>query len=235
MTRTQICKATGLKTAEVRAGITAGGQPAKARQASRAGRLRMEPGGPGAAEPVPGRPRRRWSGSWQGLLWQQRSGRPASGWASPSPRDARQRWTSRSSSPGTPPWSSSCGRCIISLPGRRPGRGRGPDRGLQPQSQALGLPDAAPVAYEQLLARSGKGDSLTMLLVFRCRASAARPCQGPASSAVPDGPGLRGSTLTAPALRRVMAANGDSGTTKISLIQASPHFRGFPRGRISPA
>ena len=54
------------------------------------------------------------------------------------------------------------------------------------------LPDAGQVAYEQLLAQGGKGDSLTMLLVFRYPASAgARPCQGPTSSAVPDGPDLR--------------------------------------------
>ena len=47
-----------------------------------------------------------------------RSGRPASGWASPSPWAGPGRpWTTRSSNPGTPPWSSSSGRWSTSPPG----------------------------------------------------------------------------------------------------------------------
>jgi hypothetical protein len=51
-----------------------------------------------------------------------RSRAPASGWASPSRWDApAQRWTTRSSNPGTPPWSSSCAEQSTSPP--RPQRG----------------------------------------------------------------------------------------------------------------
>ena len=45
----------------------------------------------------------------------------SSGWASPSRWACRdRRWTTRSSSRGTPPWSSSCGPCISSPPGSAP-------------------------------------------------------------------------------------------------------------------
>ena len=50
----------------------------------------------------------------------------ASRWAGPGPR-----WTTRSSSPGTRPWSSSCAPWSTSPPGRRRGPGPRLDRRLQ--------------------------------------------------------------------------------------------------------
>ena len=62
-------------------------------------------------------------------------------WAGPD-----QRWTTRSSDPATPPWSSNYGAPNTSPPGPRPGPGWRLDRGLQHQAPALGLPDDAPSA-----------------------------------------------------------------------------------------
>jgi transposase InsO family protein len=46
---------------------------------------------------------------------------PAGGWASPSRwAGPAPRWTTRSSSPGTPPWNLSCGGCSISPPRKQP-------------------------------------------------------------------------------------------------------------------
>jgi putative transposase len=55
------------------------------------------------------------------------SGRPAPGWGSPSRwAGLGLRWTTRSSSPGTPRWSSSSARSSTSPPGQRPGPGSAP-------------------------------------------------------------------------------------------------------------
>ena len=55
------------------------------------------------------------------------SGRPASGWASASPwAGPARRWTTRSSSPGTPPWNSSCAPSSSSPPEPQHGPGSPP-------------------------------------------------------------------------------------------------------------
>src|SRR6266571_3639837 len=55
------------------------------------------------------------------------SGPPASGFPSPSPwAGPGRRWITRSSSRGTPPWSSSCGASSTTRPRRRPGPGSRP-------------------------------------------------------------------------------------------------------------
>ena len=84
----------------------------------------------------------------QGRNTPRKPSRPrASGWASPSPlAGLGQRWTTRSSNPGIPPWSSNCAGQNTSPPKQQPGRGGRLDRGLQHQAQAIRLPDGAPSA-----------------------------------------------------------------------------------------
>ena len=67
------------------------------------------------------------------------SGRPAPGWVSASRWAGRaQRWTTRSSSPGIPPWNSSSARSSTSPPGRKPGPGSAP--GLRTTTRTAGTP-----------------------------------------------------------------------------------------------
>ena len=71
----------------------------------------------------------------------------ASRWAGPAPR-----WTTRSSSPGTRPWSSSCARWSTSPPGPQPGPGSPP--GSRTTTTTGGTPRCgmmSPVDYEKTL------------------------------------------------------------------------------------
>jgi Glutamate-cysteine ligase family 2(GCS2) len=107
------------------------------------------------------------------------SGRPASGFPSPSP------WAvpgplsiTRSSNRGTPPWRSSCGRCSTSPPGRRPGprsrsgsRTTTPAGGTRPaRNSRRGLRAAA--------RRTREGGGLTTTSLLLRRPASAGACRG---------------------------------------------------------
>jgi len=107
------------------------------------------------------------------------SGRPASGfpspssWAVPGPLSI-----TRSSNRGTPSWSSSCGRCSTSPPGRRLGRRRGLDRGLQHPPAALGLPETPVGGLRAAARRTREGGGLTMTSLLLRRPASAGACRG---------------------------------------------------------
>jgi hypothetical protein len=113
------------------------------------------------------------------------SGRRASGWASRSRWAGRaRRWTTRSSSPGTPPWSSSCGRCARSRPGQQ--RAQRSRRGSRTTTTSGGTPPSAWSARGLRACPGGKGR----------RVSAAGPLRGPGK-----GGGCAAAVLAAPAKR----------------------------------
>ena len=95
------------------------------------------------------------------------AGRRASRWAGRA-----RRWTTRSSSPGTPRWSSSCGRCASSPPGRR--RGPRSPRGSRTTTTSAGTRRSGMRSPGGLRAvAGGKGRRVT----------AAGPLRGPGKEA----------------------------------------------------
>ena len=97
------------------------------------------------------------------------SGPPAGGWPSPSRwAGPGRRWTTRSSSPGTPPWSPGCGGSSTSRPGRPPGPGARP--GLRTATTTAGIPRWAGSPRWITSGRWREGTP---------RVSASRPLRGP--------------------------------------------------------
>ena len=103
------------------------------------------------------------------------------GWASPSRwAGPGPRWTTRSSNPGTRPWSSSSARWSTSPPGRRPGPGSPP--GSTTTTTAAGTPRCqmmSPVDYERAW-RPGRRPEMPRFSAAEY-AAGARPCQGRSS------------------------------------------------------